>query len=215
MSTYRRDRKPDSELVLEFRPAGAMAAQRFDVSEQGAEAQAWSEAYRQLRSALLATIWRPVSDPQVAEDLLHDVFAKAVRAMREGRAARNLAGWLHQVVRTTVADHYRARRLDVQLLVHEPPAQEEPDSRAFQSLATCLQPLSATLPPLYRDALHRARGMLRERVLACCAVAPALQDAWRIFTPAFPTTVDAGRPRSRMHAAWRERALCTFRLRYL
>ena len=95
MSTYRRDRKPDSELVLEFRPAGAMAAQRFDVSEQGAEAQAWSEAYRQLRSALLATIWRPVSDPQVAEDLLHDVFAKAVRAMREGRAARNLAGWLH------------------------------------------------------------------------------------------------------------------------
>ncbi len=85
MSTYRRDRKPDSELVLEFRPAGAMAAQRFDVSEQGAEAQAWSEAYRQLRSALLATIWRPVSDPQVAEDLLHDVFAKAVRAMREGR----------------------------------------------------------------------------------------------------------------------------------
>ena len=33
MSTYRRDRKPDSELVLEFRPAGAMAAQRFHVSD--------------------------------------------------------------------------------------------------------------------------------------------------------------------------------------
>jgi RNA polymerase sigma-70 factor (ECF subfamily) len=69
---------------------------------------------------------------------------------------------------------------------------------ASQALATCLAPLAATLPPLYRDALHaadfqgqrltslagaegvtvsaiksrvsRARGMLRQRVLTCCSV---------------------------------------------
>ena len=111
--------------------------------KQRAAEEALSAAYRQLRGGLLATIRRQVNYTQIAEDLLHDVFAKAVRAMREGRAPRNLVGCLHQVVRTTVVDHYRAQRPDVESLAHDPIAQA-PDGEVFQALATCLQPPATT-----------------------------------------------------------------------
>jgi RNA polymerase sigma-70 factor, ECF subfamily len=161
---------------------------------------ALSLAYSQLRRGLLASIRRKVRNPQIAEDLLQDVFVKALRALREGRPPGSLPAWLHQVVRTTVADHYRAGRLEFESLEEEPAAEEPDDVAAFQALATCMEPLAATLPPLYRDALlgadfqgqrlaaladaaggvsvsaiksrsSRARAMLRERLLACCEVA--------------------------------------------
>jgi RNA polymerase sigma-70 factor, ECF subfamily len=154
-------------------------------------------AYTTLRRGLLASIRHQVRDAQVAEDLLQDVFVKAVKAVREGRAPGNLAAWLHQVVRTTVIDHYRARRPDAEPLDEETMhAGEEEDLARFQTLATCMQPLVASLPPLYRDAVtaadfqgralakmaegvsvsaaksrvSRGRALLRERLLQCCTV---------------------------------------------
>lgn len=161
--------------------------------------QALSLAYSQLRRGLLASIRHKVRDPQLAEDLLQDVFVKALRALRTGRAPGSLPAWLHQVVSTTVADHYRSRRLEFDSLEEEPADEVPDDVAAFQALATCMEPLVATLPPLYRDALvgadfqgqrlaaladtaggvsvsaiksrvSRARAMLRERLLRCCAV---------------------------------------------
>jgi RNA polymerase sigma-70 factor, ECF subfamily len=163
------------------------------------EEQALSTAYGELRRGLLATIRRQVRDPQLAEDLLQDVFVKAVQAMRDHRAPRHLPAWLHRVVKTTVVDHHRARRLDEQPLDEDPAADEPEDLAARQALATCMEPLAATLPPLYRDALlaadfkgqrlasvaaaaggvtvsaiksrvSRARSMLRDRLLVCCKV---------------------------------------------
>lgn len=174
--------------------------------------QALSAAYRELRRGLLSTIRRQVRDPQLAEDLLQDVFVKAVRAVRERRAPGHLPAWLHQVVRTTVIDHYRARQLDEQPLEDDPAANEPEDLAAFQSLATCMQPLAATLPPLYRDALlaadfqgqrlatvaaasggvtvsaiksrvSRARALLRHRLLACCAIAHDASGRVEDFRP--------------------------------
>ncbi len=171
----------DNEAVLEFRPADAMAAQRYHVTDVASGIAGAMSATRRL-----------------AEALIHDVFMKAVRAIHEGRAPGNLVDWLHQVSWPTITDHYRARRLDVQPLVHEAAVTDAPDSAAFQDLASGLQPLAATLPTLYRVALHsadfqgqrlavlattagvtvsafksrvsRARAMLRKRVLVCCPV---------------------------------------------
>lgn len=180
--------------------------------QAGAEEQPLAAAYRELRRGLLATIRRQVRDPQLAEDLLQDVFVKAVRAVSEGRTPGRLAAWLHQVVRTTVADHYRARRLDEVPLEEEPAAAEPEDLAAVQALASCLQPLAETLPPLYREALRaadfqgrrlaslaaedgsvtvsaiksrvsRARALLRERLLACCAVAQGAGGQVEAFRP--------------------------------
>ncbi len=160
--------------------------------------QTLSTVYGQLRRSLLAGIRRRVHDPQLAEDLLQDVFVKALRSLREGKAPGNLPAWLHQVVNTTVADHYRGSKLMLEPLDEEPAGPEPEDNAAFQALATCMRPLVATLPPLYRDALlaadfkdqrlatlalaagvsvsaiksrvSRGRALLRARLLACCTL---------------------------------------------
>jgi RNA polymerase sigma-70 factor (ECF subfamily) len=156
-----------------------------------------SATYAALRRGLLASIRHKVRDPQVAEDLLQDVFVKAVKAMRDGRAPGNLTAWLHQVVRTTVIDHYRAKKPDAEPLDEDTALAPEEDLAHFQALATCMAPLVTSLPPLYRNAIvaadfqgralaelaqgvsvsaaksrvSRGRAMLRERLLQCCTVA--------------------------------------------
>lgn len=159
-----------------------------------------ADAYMQLRRGMLALLRQKVRDPQLAEDLLQDVFVKAVRALQAGQRVSHLPAWLHQILRTTVADHYRARGLDTESLDEEPAALPPEDDVAFQSLATCLEPLAGALPQRYREAVlaadfqgrpyaemaqaaggvsvsaiksrvSRGRAMLRERLLACCAVA--------------------------------------------
>lgn len=154
------------------------------------------QAFASLRRGLLATVRRQVRDPQLAEDLVQEVFVKAVKAVRKGRAPGNLAAWLHAAARTTVIDSYRARKLDTEPLHEEPAAPEPADDQRFQVLAACMEPLVRALPMLYRDALlaadihgqplaalaegrsvsaiksrvSRGRAMLREKLLACCEV---------------------------------------------
>jgi RNA polymerase sigma-70 factor (ECF subfamily) len=135
-----------------------------------------------------------VGDAALAEDLLHEVFVKALTAKQP---PANPGGWLRTVARTTLADYYRARRL-AEPIDDDHPAPVDSDTRAHEALATCLRPLADALPPLYRDTLlatefegrplrelaaaegvslsaiksraARARALLKAQVLACCQV---------------------------------------------
>lgn len=52
-----------------------------------------------------------VDDPALAEDLSSEVFVRLVTAMRQRSGPRSsLRGWLFQVARNLVNDHYRARK---------------------------------------------------------------------------------------------------------
>lgn len=153
-----------------------------------------AQAMVESRRALLAFLRRQVGDAALAEDLLQDVFVKALTAKP---APGNPDGWLRTVARTTVADYFRRRRA-TEPLADETPAPPEPETRPHEALANCLRPLADALPPRYRDTLlaaefgdrplrelaaaegvslsaiksraSRARAMLRERVLDCCEV---------------------------------------------
>lgn len=170
------------------------------MSSTSAQAQALSAAFTQLRRGMLAMIRQKVRDPHLAEDLLQEVFVKAARSLQAGQAWVHLPAWLHQVMRNTVADHFRRGGPAFEALDEEPAAPEPEDEAAFQTLANCLAPLAATLPPLYRDAVmgadfqgqahadlaraaggvsvsaiksrvSRGRALLRDKLQACCAVA--------------------------------------------
>lgn len=135
----------------------------------------------------------------VAEDLLHEVFAKALRAIQADRAPANLPGWLYAVARTTVIDHYRAGKPDLEPFDEsEPHIEPVDDETMHQALAACLRPMALKLPPIYRDTLvatdfdgrtmqsmakeagvslsavksraGRGRVMLKAKLLECCAV---------------------------------------------
>ncbi|MCW5632406.1 MAG: sigma-70 family RNA polymerase sigma factor [Rubrivivax sp.] len=162
------------------------------------------ESYAGLRRSLLGFLRKHTGDPQVAEDLLHDVMVKALQAEEKGTGSpRHLAGWLYAVARNAAMDHHRSRR----------PAEELPEDLAAPEgtgedetaaeLANCLRPLAERLPATYRDTLiaaefdhlalaevarrqgltlsavktraSRGRRLLKEELVACCRIALSAQ----------------------------------------
>lgn len=152
-----------------------------------------------LQKSLRNYLRRQVDDPSIAEDMVQDVFVKALATMNSNRVPSNLTGWLYTVARTTVVDYYRSKHLDVtELDENFPDNQQANDELLNQELANCLKPLVLQLPAIYRDTLlatdfdgrtmsslakeqglspsaiksrtSRARAMLKEKLLECCHV---------------------------------------------
>ncbi|AOW14850.1 hypothetical protein LPB72_20690 [Hydrogenophaga crassostreae] len=156
-------------------------------------------SYAALRTSLRNYLRRRVSDPNLIEDLIQDVFVKASVAISANRAPKNLTGWLYAAARTTVVDHYRsAQPHTVALDENLPDGHQDRDELLHQELALCLRPLARQLPAIYRDTLlatdfdgktmqtladekglslsaiksraSRARVMLKATLLDCCEV---------------------------------------------
>lgn len=160
-----------------------------------------AESYREFRFGLLGFLQSKVSDPFIAEDLLQEVFVKALAALNRGVTPSNLPAWLHRIASNTVIDFYRTRRQTLpvpdDLMANEEPYAPSPE----QTLALCLKPFINELPDIYREAMlataiegrslatlseekglsasavksrvSRARRMLRQKVLDCCHVEAA------------------------------------------
>lgn len=162
-------------------------------------------AYGQMRGALRHYLQRQLGDGSLAEDLVQDVFVKALKAIREDRAPRDLPAWLYRSARTTLIDFWRTHPPRGDVNAEDLPSHEEEDAvRLHQQLAMCLRPMAESLPSHYRDALlaadfdgrklkalaeeegvslsaiksrvSRGRGLLREQVLECCHVETG--DGW-------------------------------------
>lgn len=63
-------------------------------------------SFARLRQSLRSYLRRRIPDPTQAEDLLQDVFVKALASQQTGRSIENLTGWLYVATRTTLVDHY-------------------------------------------------------------------------------------------------------------
>lgn len=152
-----------------------------------------------LHSSLRNYLRRRVGDAVLAEDLMQDVFVKAMAAISANRAPRNLTGWLYAAARTRAADYYRSTPSSTAGLDDDlPDLGAANDQLLQQELATCIKPLALQLPPIYRDTVlaadfdgrtlrsiaaeqglsvsavksraSRARSMLRDELLRCCHV---------------------------------------------
>jgi RNA polymerase sigma-70 factor (ECF subfamily) len=122
-----------------------------------------AQVWRELRGPLLRFITRRVPDHATAEDLLQEVILRLHRHAGELRSAPAVSGWLHEIARNAIIDHYR--RAAVQ---RERPAGMGADLDAFPplaareetspvelraELAACLHPLLDRLPAIYREAV--------------------------------------------------------------
>ena len=152
--------------------------------------EVWEEFSDRLRSFIRA---RVASDAD-ADDLLSDVFMKVHTRIDGLHDDERIASWLYRITRNTVIDHYRRRRENTDLLDLPGPEMSERD--AEQTIAGDLRGMVDDLPDKYRQALlltefegltqvemadelglsvsgaksrvQRARGMLRDELLACC-----------------------------------------------
>jgi RNA polymerase sigma-70 factor (ECF subfamily) len=157
--------------------------------------------WREFHDRLRAFISRRVPRPADVEDILQEVFIRIHRNMNSLHNRERLAAWLFQVTRNTMVDHARAG--NSQAGSHrddfDPPAPDEGDdgSEALE-LSRCIEPMIATLPENYREAIQltdiegltqleaaqrrglsfsgmksrvqRARRQLKDMMLDCCRI---------------------------------------------
>lgn len=108
--------------------------------------------------AIYRFIYARVGNREEAEDLTSQVFLKALRGMDEARDSQSIQGWLFQVARTTVADHWRAfyrlhtGSLDTLIAAgwEAPVGDPGPPSGDVEARA---QQILQLLPPRYREVL--------------------------------------------------------------
>jgi RNA polymerase sigma factor (sigma-70 family) len=70
-----------------------------------------ARSYRQERSRLLGYIRSRVSNPEDAEDILHEVFVSAVNGGSFTQPLENMVAWLFTIARNKVIDWYRRKKL--------------------------------------------------------------------------------------------------------
>lgn len=109
--------------------------------------QIWNEFSGRLGQFIRAR----VNDPTVAEDILHDVFAKYQVRCDEFRDPAKVQGWLFLVARNAVIDHYRTRKPTSE--VTESLAAEPPQTLEIAELHAAFQRLIDSLPEPYREAV--------------------------------------------------------------
>jgi RNA polymerase sigma-70 factor, ECF subfamily len=159
-------------------------------------AAAWEAHEREL----LGYLQHRLADAHEAEDVLQDVFVKALRQGQGFCAIENPRAWLFRVVRTTLIDRLRASHPEVTLtpeMAEAIPQTSEP-LPPVDALAECLARTLAELPgedaailsacdlggqtqrafaqaqglslPAVKSRLLRARQRLRDRLTQVCQV---------------------------------------------
>ncbi len=169
------------------------AAGASDPGASGCVARAWQQHEAELRSYLR----RLSQDAEAADDVLQDVFVKAMRQGQDFCAVGNPRAWLFQVARNELVD--RARRARPSEPLPDELAAPEPERAApVDELAGCLWRCMGELVPedtailrscdlegqtvrayaaaqglslsAAKSRLLRARGRLRARLTAACQV---------------------------------------------
>jgi RNA polymerase sigma-70 factor (ECF subfamily) len=108
---------------------------------------AWHQHEAELRGWLRHRLGNPVD----AEDLVQDVFIKAMRQGERFCAIVDARAWLFEVARNALADRLRLARNTVEL--PEDLSADIEEAAAVDSLAACLPRVLAELSPEDREAI--------------------------------------------------------------
>src|SRR5450432_3268042 len=130
--------------------------------------QLWSEFAIPLRAFLRGRVRSPAD----AEDLLQDVFLKVHQRIGDLRDAAKLEGWLYQIARNAVIDHYRRQRPAEQLTDDFAAGSGAVDINDEIDLRPAIRRMLEALPVKYRDALilTEFRGQTQREAAAALGV---------------------------------------------
>ena len=109
--------------------------------------RAWHQHEGELRRWLLSRM----DDPADADDLLQDIFEKAMLQGERFCSVENARAWLFRVARNALVDHYRVRRDQVAL--PEGMAVVEEEEAAVDALSECLPRVLSELSAEDREAI--------------------------------------------------------------
>lgn len=152
----------------------------------------WEDFSDQLRQF----IRNRIKDDALAEDLLQDVFVKIHSRVDTLQDMTKIRGWLYQIARNTVIDHYRRHKPLAALPDSLVPEEEGTEDTPHQEIASGLKGLAEELPEKYAQAIlltefqgltqkelaqqlgisvsgaksrvQRARQMIKDLLMHCC-----------------------------------------------
>lgn len=93
-----------------------------------------------------------VSDSATAEDILQDVFVKIQKRLGELQERAKLQGWIYQITRNAIIDHYRTRKETV-AVPETLPAEPDGQDGELEELKASFLRMIYSLPEPYREAL--------------------------------------------------------------
>ena len=135
------EQDPLPTLELEEDAALVLAAR---AGERLAFGQLYQRYHRMVHGVLLARV-----SPTLADDLVQDVFLKAMVQLPKLRDPASFAGWLAAIARNRALDHYRRTR-ESEAMPEEIAVQESASAEAEAHAA--LQAIQS-LPETYRESL--------------------------------------------------------------
>ncbi len=107
--------------------------------------------WNEINLRLTEFIRSKTKDPEIAKDIVQDVFLKVFSKNEMLREPKKLVAWIYQVTRNEIIDHFRKLKNDnPNMDISETGNQEE---NLTGDLIDCLQPMVDTLPEKYKEAL--------------------------------------------------------------
>ena len=107
--------------------------------------------WKRVQSELKGFVYKRVKDKALAEDIVHDVFLKVQSKIHQVKEGEKIFGWIYQITRNTITDHYRKQSKSVNPKdldwESSPPNYNDCVSNAIKELI-------ATLPDKYRIPLE-------------------------------------------------------------
>lgn len=108
--------------------------------------------YEKFRRPILRFLSYRVRDEHIAQDLLHEVFIKAVRSFDTLKDEEKIQNWLYAVASNTLKDYYRKAKIEVTDKVD---LESEPmDEAVINELQCCLFDFLETLPQPQSEILR-------------------------------------------------------------
>jgi RNA polymerase sigma-70 factor (ECF subfamily) len=122
--------------------------------------------YERFDAPLRRFVRSRVRDREAADDVVQEVYLRVHSRLHTVRDCARLPGWLYQIARNAIVDHYRGRRESVDLpeTLSSPADPCEDDVQC--ELAAGLAPMIESLPERYRLALilTMEEGLTREEL---------------------------------------------------
>lgn len=112
----------------------------------------WNEFSGQIRGYLLKKV--KVQDD--ADDLLQEIFIKIHSSLEQLQDEKKIAPWIHQIVRNSLTDYYRKKRLETSEFDEEHTASgniEQDEDIYSACVSGCLKVFIDRLPEKYKEPL--------------------------------------------------------------
>lgn len=115
--------------------------------------EALTQIYQTFQKPLLYYIMRNVSQKDVAEDILQEVFLKAYKNFDTLKEKQNIQAWLYKIASNTLIDYFRKKRLPTQenneIMIDE----EHNSEMVIEELDCCLKNFIEKLPTKQKEIL--------------------------------------------------------------